>query len=291
MGLTTELMINAIVAGILLGGFYAALTVGVSLSFGILDIVNIAHPAFIILGSYIAYAVNASLGLDPILAGVLAAVVFYFLGAAIYQIYYHSFDKRGHDPMRGLAFFFGILIVAEVGLIIAFGVDYRYVQTAYTDITLRYGFVDLPLRMLVPFCVAILLVGSLILFLSRSFTGRVIMAVSQDAAALKFLAADPVRIKRIAFALSIATASVAGALLIVIQPVEPSIGREYIGRIFAICVLGGLQSLPGMVLGAMLLGIIESITATFYGPSWSPAVAFGILLFALAFRPAGLLGR
>lgn len=176
-------------------------------------------------------------------------------------------------------------------MILVFGVDYRYVQTSYSDATLHYGFVDLPMRMLVPFAVALTGVATLILFLSRSFTGRVIMAVSQDAMALKLLAADPVRIKRIAFGLSIATASVAGALLIVIQPVEPSIGREYIGRIFAICVLGGLQSLSGMLVGAMLLGIIESITATFYGPSWAPAVSFGLLLFALAFRPAGLFGR
>lgn len=291
MDMTAELLINAIIAGVLLGGLYAALTVGVSLSFGILDIVNIAHPAFIILGSYIAYALNTSLGVDPIVAGILAAIAFGFLGAAVYQVYYHSFDKRGHDPMRGLAFFFGVLIVAEVLLIIAFGVDYRYVHTPYTDVTLHFGFVDLPLRMLVPFAVAMLLVGALFLYLSRSFTGRVIMAVSQDASALKFLAVDPIRVKRLAFAISIATASVAGALLIIIQPVEPSIGREYIGRVFAICVLGGLQSLPGMVIGAVLLGVIESITATFYGPSWAPAVSFGLLLFALAFRPAGLLGR
>src|SRR5262249_24455830 len=100
-----------------------------------------------------------------------------------------------------------------------------------------------------------------------------------------------IRIKRIAFAISIATASLAGAFLIVIQPVEPSIGREYIGRVFAICVLGGLGSLPGMLLGAMLLGISESFTATFYGPSWAPAVSFGLLLLTLAFRPAGLMGR
>jgi branched-chain amino acid transport system permease protein len=291
MGITTELLINAVIAGILLGGFYAALTVGVSLSFGILDIVNIAHPAFIILGSYIAYLVNASLGLDPILASIAALPVFFGLGALVYQVYHVSFERRGQDPMRGLAFFFGILIIIEVALIIVFGVDYRYVHTSYIDTTLRYGFVDLPLRMLVPFLTAMALVAGLFLYLSRSFTGRVIMAVSQDAAALKFLAANPVRIKRTAFALSIATASIAGALLIVIQPIEPSIGREYIGRIFAICVLGGLQSLPGMVVGAMLLGIIESITATFYGPSWAPAVSFGLLLFALAFRPAGLFGR
>ena len=85
--------------------------------------------------------------------------------------------------------------------------------------------------------------------------------------------------------------SIAGALLIIIQPVEPSIGREYIGRVFAICVLGGMGSLPGMIIAAMLLGIVESITSTFFGPSWAPAIAFGFLLITLAVRPAGLLGR
>ena len=105
------------------------------------------------------------------------------------------------------------------------------------------------------------------------------------------MAADPVRIKRIAFGLSIATASVAGAVLIVIQPVEPSIGRDYIGRVFAICVMGGLGSFAGTLVAAMTLGIVESLTATFYGPSWTPAVAFGFLLITLAIRPSGLFGR
>jgi branched-chain amino acid transport system permease protein len=286
-----ELFINAIIAGLLLGGFYAAVTVGVSISFGILDIVNIAHPAFIILGSYIAYIVNQTLGVDPILTAVIALPAFYALGAMIYQVYYASFEKRGQDALRGLAFFFGLLFVTEVMLILVFGVDYRYVQAGYIDKTLRFGFVDLPLRMLVPCVLSLAMLAMLQLFLSRTFTGRAIMAVSQDQGALQLMAADPIKIKRIAFAMSIATASIAGSFLIVIQPVEPSVGREYIGRVFAICVLGGLQSLPGTVIAAMLLGIVESITATFYGPSWSPAVAFGFLLLTLAFRPAGLLGR
>jgi branched-chain amino acid transport system permease protein len=117
------------------------------------------------------------------------------------------------------------------------------------------------------------------------------MAASQDQLALRLMAVDPTKIKRIAFAISIATASVAGALLIIIQPVEPSVGRAYIGHIFAICVLGGLGSLPGTLIAAMLLGVLESLTATFYGPSWAPAVSFGVLLLTLAFRPSGLLGR
>ncbi len=286
-----ELLINAVISGLLLGGFYAAVTVGVSISFGILDIVNIAHPAFIILGSYIAYIVNQTFGLDPILTCVLVLPVFYALGAAVYQVYYVSFEKRGQDALRGLAFFFGLLFVTEVLLILVFGVDYRYVQAAYIDQTLHFSFVDLPYRMLVPCVISLVMLGGLQLYLSRTFTGRAIMAVSQDQLALQLMAADPVRIKRIAFAISIATTAMAGAFLIVIQPVEPSVGREYIGRVFAICVLGGLQSLPGTVIAAMLLGIVESITATFYGPSWAPAVSFGFLLLTLAFRPAGLLGR
>ena len=289
--MTADLLFNAILAGILLGGFYAAVTVGVSISFGILDIVNIAHPAFIILGSYIAYIVNQTLGLDPILTSIIVLPVFYALGAAIYQVYYVSFEQRGQDALRGLAFFFGLLFVTEVMLILTFGVDYRYVQASYIDTTWKLGFVDLPLRILVPCVISLLMIGVLQLYLSRTFTGRAIMAVSQDQLALSLMAVDPVRIKRIAFSISIATASMAGAFLIVIQPVEPSVGREYIGRVFAICVLGGLQSLPGTVIAAILLGIVESITATFYGPSWAPAVAFGFLLLTLAFRPAGLLGR
>jgi branched-chain amino acid transport system permease protein len=286
-----DLLLNAVTAGLLLGGFYAAVTVGVSISFGILDIVNIAHPAFIILGSYIAYYFSAQLGLDPILVSIIALPAFYLLGAAIYQIYYLSFEKRGQDSLRGLAFFFGILFITEVSLILVFGVDYRYVRAAYIDTNWHLGVIDLPLRMLVPCVLSLLMLALLQLFLVRTFTGRAIMAVSQDQVALQLMAADPIRIKRIAFAISIATASLAGAFLIIIQPVEPSIGREYIGRVFAICVLGGLGSIPGMLLGAMLLGIIESFTATFYGPSWAPAVSFGLLLLTLAFRPAGLMGR
>jgi branched-chain amino acid transport system permease protein len=261
------------------------------LSFGILDIVNIAHPAFIILGSYVAYIANATFGIDPIIAAIIAIPFFYVLGAIIYQIYYVSFEKRGQESLRGLAFFFGLLFITEVTLVLYFGVDYRYVEARYIGPTLHLGMIDLPLRILVPCLVSLLLITVLQLILSRTFIGRAIMAVAQDQLALRLMAIDPVRIKRIAFGISIATASLAGAFLIIIQPVEPSVGREYIGRIFAICVLGGMGSLPGTVIAAMLLGIVESITATFYGPSWAPAVSFGFLLLTLAVRPAGLLGR
>jgi len=286
-----ELLLNAIIAGVLLGGFYVAVTVGISIAFGMLDIVNIAHPAFIILGSYLAYILNSRFGIDPVLVGLLMLPVFYALGAAVYQVYYLSFEKRGQEALRGLAFFFGILFITEVALVLVFGVDYRYVEASYIGPTASFAFIDLPYRMLIPCVLALAMFAALQLYLGRTFVGRAIMAVAQDQGALSLMAANPIRIKRIAFGISIATAAMAGPFLIIIQPVQPSVGREYIGRVFAICVLGGLGSLPGTVIAALLLGVVESITATFYGPSWAPPVAFGFLLLTLAFRPAGILGR
>ena len=286
-----DLLINAIVAGVLLGGFYAAVTVGITISFGMLDIANIAQPAFILLGSYAAYIITYYVPVDPLVVGFLMLPVFYVIGMAVYRLYYYSFELRGEQSIQGLAFFFGLLFVAEVSLVLVFGVDYRFVEAPYIGPSLHWGIIDLPLRMLIPCLVSLVMIAVLQLYLSRSFIGRAILAVSQDGLALQLMAASPTRIKQIAFGISVATFSLAGTFLIIIQPVEPSSGRDYIGRIFAICVLGGMTSFPGMVAAALLIGIVESITATFYGPSWAPAVAFGFLLITLAVRPAGLAGR
>jgi branched-chain amino acid transport system permease protein len=188
-------------------------------------------------------------------------------------------------------FFFGLLFIVEVVLLLKFGVDYRLVEAPYIGSSFHVGPVGVAYRLLVPCLVGLLMTGAVALFLSRTFYGRAAMGVAQDALALRLMGVDPVRVKTVVFGLGIATASVAGALLIMISPVEPSIGRAYIGRVFAITVLGGLGSLGGTVAGAMILGIAESLTSTFSGPSWSLAVSFGILLLVLAVRPAGLFGR
>lgn len=286
-----DLLLNAIVAGVLLGGFYAAVSLGLTVAFGQLDIVNIAHPAFVILGSYIAYMCNSRWGLDPILIGVVFMPVFFFIGVGVYRIYYESFERKGDEALRGLAFFFGVMFIIEVALIIAYGVDYRSVEAAYIGQNWEIGFVGIPTRMFVPFVVSIIMFGAVYLYMSRTFNGRAIMAVAQDRLALQLMGADPVKIKQLGFGIGIATTSLAGALLIIIIPIEPSVGRLYIGQVFAIAVLAGLGSIPGTLIAAIILGVAESMVATFYGPSWAPAVAFGILLLALAFRPQGLFGR
>ena len=237
-----ELVLNAAVAGLLLGGFYAAVALGLSITFGQLDIVNIAHPTFVVFGSFVVYLLNTSLGMDPILAGLVATPLFFLIGMILYRIYHASFERTGQESLSGLAFFFGLMFIIEVLLIINFGVDYRLVVAPYIGKTWHIGVVDLPLRMTVPFVVAITMTGAVYLFLSRSFTGRAILAVAQDPLALRLMGADPVKVKQIAMGIAIATAAIAGALLIIIGPVEPSVGRIYIGRVFAIVILGGMGS-------------------------------------------------
>jgi len=287
----TELFINSVVSGLLLGGFYAAVALGLSITFGQLDIVNIAHPTIVIFGAYLAYIINENFGLDPVLIGFLFAPVFFCLGVVLYRIYYLSFERTGQESLSGLAFFFGLMFIIEVCLILAFGVDYRLVSAPYIGQTIHLGFIDLPLRMTVPFVVSILVTLGVYLFMSRTFMGRAIMAVSQDRLALQLMGADPIKVKQFAMGIAIGTAAIAGALLIIIQPIEPSVGRLYIGRAFAIVVLGGMGSISGTLMAAMVIGVAESLIATFYGPSWAPAVSFGLLLLTLAIRPQGIFGR
>jgi branched-chain amino acid transport system permease protein len=286
-----ELLINAIVAGILLGGFYAALTMGLSVSFGMLDVVNIAHPVFIILGGYGVFLLNGSFGLDPVLAGLIFAPVFFLIGIGVYQVYYNSFEKRGAESLRGLVFFFGILFLIEVFLLLTFGVDYRLARAPWIGKTIEIGFVGISLRLFVPFLVGLILTVVLYLYFSRTFLGMITRGVAQDSTAVRLMGANPVRIKTIAFGLSIATTSIAGALIISIGPVEPGLGREFIGRVFAVTVMAGMGSISGTLFAALILGVAESLTATLGGPAWGLAVSFGILLLVLGVKPSGLFRR
>jgi branched-chain amino acid transport system permease protein len=286
-----ELVVNSIVAGILLGGFYAAITIGLSVSFGMLDVVNIAHPVFIILGGYGVYLLNQFLGLDPILAGVIFTPLFFCIGIGVYLVYYNSFEKRGAESLRGLVFFFGILFLIEVALLLTFGVDYRLARASWIGGSLEVGFVGISLRLFIPFLVGVILTVLLYFFFSRTFFGMITRGVAQDSTGVRLMGANPIRIKTIAFGLSIATTSIAGALMISIGPVEPGLGREFIGRVFAITVLAGMGSISGTLFAALILGVAESLTATLGGPAWGVAVSFGILLIMLGVKPSGLFRR
>ncbi|MSQ48792.1 MAG: branched-chain amino acid ABC transporter permease [Betaproteobacteria bacterium] len=286
-----ELLLEAVVFGILLGCFYAAVSIGLSVSFGLLDVPHVAHPAIMVFGAYCTYLLG-QYGFDPILAGIVLMPPFFLLGMGVYRFYYETFEKRGSDAgVRGIAFFFGLTLIIEVGLILVFGVDQRSAEAPYIGKALSLGEMRIPWRFIVSFGVALVLMTALTLYLSKTFTGRAIKAVAQDEGALRLMGADPVWIKQWAFGIATAVSALAGAMLIIVGPVEPSLDRVYIGRTFAVVVLAGLGSMTGTLAAGLILGISESIVLMHFGASWAPAVAFGLLLVVLGIRPQGLFGR
>jgi branched-chain amino acid transport system permease protein len=290
MTLDPVLLLNALASGLLLGAFYALAASGLAVAFGLLDVVNIAHPAIMVAAAFAVSALSEATALDPALTTLIVAAPFALAGAALYRVYHFFFERRGDESIRGLAFFFGLMFLVETALLMVWGADQRFVEAPYTSGVVSFGEVDLPLRMVIPAAASLVTLGALYAFLKATFLGRAISAVSQDREALRLMGVDPVRVKTVAFALSVALAALAGGALIVLQPVDSASGRIFIGRLFAIVIIGGLGSLPGTFIAGLLFGVIEDMTATLFGPSWSPAVAFGLLLGFLALRPRGLLG-
>lgn len=286
-----ELLVDAIVLGTMVGCFYAAVSIGLSISFGLLDVPNVTHPALLVLASYGVWILNG-LELDPILAGLVLMPVFFVLGIALYRIYHETFEKRGSQAaVRGLAFFFGITFIIEVGIIMVFGVDQRTVQAFYIGKAVEILDIRIPMRMIAAFAIALLLSLALAVYFARTFLGRAIRAVAQDEEALRLMGANPIAIKQWAFGIATAVVAVAGALLIIVQPVEPTLDRAYIGRTFCVVVMAGLGSMSGTLVAGLILGIAETIVLTLFGASWAPAISFSLLLLILGVRPQGLFGR
>ena len=221
-----DLLRDALVLGVLLGCFYAAVSIGLSISFGLLDVPQVAHPAFLVLASYGVFQLNDSYDIDPLLAGLMIAPLLFVLGIVTYRIYHETFEKRGSDAgVRGLAFFFGVAFIIEVLIILHFGVDQRAVTAPYIGKAWRIGDMRIPIRQLVAFGVALALTVLLSIYLSRTFMGRAIRAVAQDEEGLRLMGANPVRIKQYAFGIATAVLGIAGALLIIVAPVDPTLGR------------------------------------------------------------------
>src|SRR6195952_2257777 len=281
-----DLLLGAVVLGVLLGCFYAAVSVGLSVSFGLLDVPHVAHPAFLVLASYCVFLLNDRYDIDPLVAGLIITPLFFVFGLVAYRIYYEIFERRGSDAaVRGIAFFIEVLIILR------FGVDQQSVSASYIGKSWRIGEFRIPIRQIGSFAVALGLAGLLAAYLSKTFMGRAIRAVAQDEEALRLMGANPVRIKQFAFGIATAVLGMAGALLIIVAPVEPTLDRAYIGRTFCVVVMAGLGSMTGTLIAAIILRVAENIVLTLFGASWAPAISFAMLLGVLAVRPQGLFGR
>ena len=275
--------------GILLGGLYAAIAAGFSLVWGVLNIVNMVHGSAVVLGSYAAFFAWQRLGLNPFIAGIIVGPAIGVLGYLIQRFLVGRVIAA--PVLITLVMTFAIDLVLNNAMLVAFTADYRKITGASGLAPFRIGTVSLPADRLIATALAVAGAYALHLYLHSSRLGRAIVAVRMDQETAKLMGVKVERIYNITFALGLAMAGMAGCFLAAVYPISPLASGGYLGVAFTACVLGGLGSVAGAIVGGLVLGIVESFGALAFGAEYSLTVAAVLLIAMLLWRPQGLLGR
>ncbi|AWP83933.1 branched-chain amino acid ABC transporter permease [Bordetella bronchiseptica] len=284
-----DLLAQILVNGILLGGLYAVMAQGLALVWGVLNIVNLAHGAFIMLGAYVSWYLYTDLGVDPFLGLPVTAAVLFVLG---YVLQRGLLNLVVRAPMfNTLLITFGLEVVLTYLAQLAFSADFRTINPPYAGDSYVLGPVTLPVARLAAFGVALALTLGMWLFLLHSRLGRAIRATAQNLIAARLYGVEPRHLYAVTFGLGLALAGAAGGLYGTVSQINPYIGAMLTAKCFAISIIGGLDNPLGVMVGGLFLGIVESLTTLYVGPTFADVASFGILVLVLFLRPSGLLGR
>jgi len=282
-------IITPLIMGFLLGGLYALIAMGLSMVFGVMRLINLAHGDLVILGSYIAYALMAILGLDPILGLVISLPVMFALGFGIQK--YLMGRAFGISTEAPLIIAFGISLIIQNANQIAWTPLSRSLNTSYSLMSFSIGQRQFPLSYLLDFIAGILVMLALREFLTRTYLGRAITAASQDKRAAQLMGINTRRIYGYAFAIAMLSAAIAGVFMGMTFPFTPFSGISFLTIAFGTVIIGGLGSMLGTFLGGIILGMVQTLGGYFFGPASQMLIVYIIVLLILAIRPQGLFGR
>ena len=283
-----KLILQLIISGVLLGGLYGLLSIGLTLIFGVLKVVNFAHGEFLMLGMYATFYLFTLLHLDPYLSLPLIFILFFLFGILVnYLIIRHTVDAPHVVQIFATV---GLSIVLSNAALILWKADYHYIKTSYTEDMVYLGASVINLPRLLAFITAILLTLILFYFVKKTYLGKAIRATAQNRAAAILMGINTSRIYMITMGIGAACVAVAGDLLIQVYPVFPSVGFNFVIIAFVVVVLGGLGSLPGALVGGVIVGIIETFSGFYLGTDLNQIAYFVIFVLILIIRPWGLLG-
>lgn len=283
------LLAQILVNGILLGGLYAVMALGLALVWGVLNIVNLAHGAFIMLGAYLSWHLFTYLGIDPFLSLPINAVVMFGLGYCVQRGLLNLIVRA---PMfNTLLITFGLEVVLTYLAQLAFSADFRTINPSYAGNSVALGPLVVPLVRLMAFAIAVVLTFSMWLFLIHTKLGRAIRATAQNLVAARLYGVEPRHLYAVTFGIGIALAGMAGGLYGTVSQINPYIGATLTAKSFAISIIGGLDNPLGVLVGGIVLGIVESLAVLYIGATFGDVASFGLLILVLIVRPSGLLGR
>jgi branched-chain amino acid transport system permease protein len=280
----TQVAIN----GLLVGGLYALMALGLSLIWGVMDVINIAHGAFIMLGAYTTFWLRVEFGIDPLISLPISLVLLFVIGFLL-QKYLINLVIRA-ELFITLLLTFGIEILIVNLALVFWTANVRRVVTGYSGSSISVGELTVPLVRVIAFVIALILAGALFVLLERTRMGRAIRATSQDLLAARLTGTNVSNTYAITFGLGAGLAGAAGSLWSMLFPITPTMGGVLTLKSFVVSVIGGLGTMAGPVVGGLVLGLAENFTSAYVGPTFPNLISFGLLVVTLILRPRGILG-
>jgi branched-chain amino acid transport system permease protein len=280
--------VQALALGVLIGGVYALLASGLTLIFGVMRIINVAQGAFLVLVAMLTWWMWRETGLDPILASVITTPLMFGFGWVLYRSLIARVGQA--SPAMSVLLTFGLALTIEGLLNVTAGNKFRSATPTYFEQSFRLAGVSFPKAQVYGFLAAVAVLALLFLVLTRTWTGRAIRATAQNPTGAALVGVSATGTAALAFAIGTATAGVGGSIMSVLYPFFPASHYDWISRLLGIIVLGGMGSLPGALVGAVVLGLGETFTATYGSLRWSTLVFYFVILVVLLLRPQGLFG-
>lgn len=278
-----------IINGLLLGGIYALISIGLTLIWGVLEIVNFAHGEFLMLGMYASYWLFRLYGVDPYLSLLIIIPLFFIIGLFVQRFTIQPIIEA--PPLNQIFMTVGLSMVLQNAALFFWNADYRTLKTSYSALTLKTSDLMISFPRLVAFVLAMGIISALLVFLKRTYTGKAIRALAQERRAAMLVGINVYRTYQIAFGIGIACVGAAGAMLIPVYFVFPTVGGLFVLVAFVVVILGGYNSLIGSLVGGLIIGIVEAFSGFFISPHLKEGVYFVLFILILLLRPTGLFGR
>ncbi len=281
--------LQAVAYGLLQGGLLALVAVGFSLVWGVMNVVNLSHGAFVVLGAYVGLLVNQRLGLDPFLGMFVAAVTLFALGYVV-QRFVINLVVNGPIFIT-LLLTFGLELLLTQGMNIAFTANYQGIQTTYAGTSFAVAGVQIPVGRLLAFVLSVVVTVALVAVMNRTRVGMSIMATGMDRGAARLMGIRARHVYALTFGIAAGLAGMAGTMIGMVGTFNPASAGGFTLLSFVIAVLGGLGNMYGALAGGMLIGLVQALGGYFLSGTWVNALAFLVLILVLMFRPSGLVGK
>ena len=281
---------QAVVDGVLSGGVYALMAAGLTLIFGVMDVINIAQGVMIVLGAYLSYALSVHLGLDLFATLVVTVPALFVVGVAVEWLFMRRLAERDRTAMSILVTY-AVAIIIEGILIQVFGPDFVQLHSPYVDKSVHVLGFYLPYIYIYGFMLAVVLLGLLYALLYLTRFGQALRASLQDRRAAELIGIEVNKVRTLTFGIGVAVTAAGGMVFGATNAFNPNSGYDLISRLLTIVILGGLGSIGGALVAAVFMLVIEDVVAVAWSPTWSTLVFFAVLVIVLTFKPSGLFGR